>query len=246
MKTLRAVRLWLITLASGLTMPLLAQPRPAQIAIVLDQESPRFEPLIDAFQREIRGFFRPGEVVVLPPLVADGTVAGVTAVLTCAMEDPSVAVVVTLGSIGSHLLARSGPLTKPAIAAGVIDASWQGIAQRDGASGVRHLTYVDQSYPIGRTLADFHQLIPFRKLAVLLDRDLLDAIPQVRAGAAGLVTEVGAEAAIIPARDDAEAILRAIPADVDAVYLTPLPRMTDAGLTRLLAELSARRLPSLS
>jgi outer membrane protein TolC len=214
------------------------------VAVILDQESPRFAPQIAAFQREVRGFFRPGEIELLPPLTGDGTAAGVQALLGRTMADPSVTAVVTLGAIGSHLLARSRP-AKPSVAGIVIDAAWQGVSRQGDVSGVPNLAYVDQSYPVDRTLADFHRLIPFKRLAVILDRNLVQAIPQLEAGAAGLVRALGAEAVILAAASVKE-IFESLPAEVDAVYLTPLPGLTDAELSTLLAGLNARRLPTLS
>ena len=235
-----------VTMACYLVPPLAAQARPGRVAIVLDRESPRFQPLVDAFQREVLGFFRPGEVILLPPLSGNGTAAGVARVLDLALRDSTVSVVVTLGPIGSHLLARAGEPAKPAIAGVIIDGSWQDIPQRDGASGVRRLAYVDESYAVSTTLADFHRLIPFRKLAVLLDPELTAAIPQLESNASALVRATGAEAAIVRARGSADEILSALPGGVDAVYLAPLPAMTDAELARLVAGLNARRLPTLS
>lgn len=233
--------------ALALAPPAAAQRPVPRVALILDQESPRFQPLVDATRREIEGFFREGEVELLPPEAGDGTAAGVQAVLNRALRDSSVSVVVTLGPIGSHLLARSGPPAKPSIAGVVIDASWQNIPQRDGVSGVRHLTYVDQSYPVGNTLVDFHRLIPFRKLAIVLDRDQLQAIPPLKSSATRLVRDaVKAEAVVVPARDRADQVLAALPAGVDAVYLTPLPAMAEAEYARLLKELNTRRLPTLS
>ncbi len=117
------------------------------MVVILDQDVPRFKPLVDAFQQEIRAFMRADELVLLPPRAGDGSTAGVSRVLAAALRDPSVSVVIALGGISSHLLAHSGRLPKPAIAAMVIDAQWQGLPQVDGASGVRNLAYVDQSYP---------------------------------------------------------------------------------------------------
>ena len=231
---------------SVLASPLASQGRQARVAIVLDRDTPRFQPLVEAFQRELLGFFRPGEITLLPPMIGDGTASGVATVVERALGDSSVSVVVTLGSIGSHVLARSSDLPKPVIAGIVIDASWQGIPQRDGTSGVRNLAYVDESYSVSSTLADFHRLLPFHKLAVLLDRDLLQAIPQLKTNAATVVRAAGAEAAIVPTGSNPDEILAAIPAGSDAVYLTPLPAVSDDGLTRLLAGLNARRLPTLS
>ena len=91
-----------------LAAPLAAQGAPARVALVLDQDSPRFQPLVEQFQTEVRGFFRPGEITLLPPVAGDGSSAGIQRVLQRALGDSSVAVVVTLGGIGSHLLARAG------------------------------------------------------------------------------------------------------------------------------------------
>src|ERR671922_1488250 len=85
-------------LGTILVPPLAAQGTPVRVATVLDLDSPRFQPLVEAFQNEVRGFFRPGEVVLLPPVSGDGTAEGVGKVLQSALRDSSVGVVVTLGS----------------------------------------------------------------------------------------------------------------------------------------------------
>jgi outer membrane protein len=230
----------------GCVLPLHAQRPPARVALVLDEQSPRYQPLVSAFEQELRSFFRPGELELLPAQAGDGTSAGVEAVIDRAMADSTVSVVITVGGIGSHLLASMGPPAKPSIAAVVIDAVWQGLPQRDGSSGVRGLAYVDQSFPVANTLADFRRLIPFRKLALLLDRHLLEGIPQLRASAAAMVREVGSDAVVIPVSTRAEEALAQLPADVDAVYLTPLPVLPDAELQELIDGLNRRRLPVLS
>jgi hypothetical protein len=184
---------------------------------VLDQEAPRFGPQVAAFAREIQGFFRPGEIALLPPQAGDATAAGVRRALDRALNDSSVAAVVALGPIGSHLLARAGEPRKPAIAATIVDASWQGIPQKDGASGVRNLAYVDESYALSGAIADFHQMIPFHRMAILLDPELLRAVPELEANARGLVRAAGAEAVVAPAGGTADQVLAAGPAGPDGV-----------------------------
>jgi outer membrane protein TolC len=151
-----------------------------------------------------------------------------------------------LGAIGSHLLARGGVPSKPSIAVSVIDATWQDIPRRGGSSGVRRLVYLDHSYPVESTLRDFHRLIPFRRLAIVLDAGLLAAIPGLQPSAAAMVRGMGSDAAVVPARDEAAAILSALPVGTDAVYLTPLPGMSEAEYERLIAGINARRLPTLA
>ena len=234
----------LATLVPG--FPAVQLPGPARVVLILDQASPRFQPQVEAFQREILSFFRAGEIELLPPRAGDGSVAGLETVLRGALTDSSVSVVVTLGAIGSHLLARAGSPPKPAIAAMIIDAAWQSLPQRDGVSGVPRLAYVDQSYPVGSTIADFHLLIPFRKLGVLFDRDILRAIPTLDSSATALVRGAGGDAVVVPAGGRAAEIIAALPSGVDAVYLTPLPALSDAEFDLLLAGLAGRRLPTLS
>jgi outer membrane protein TolC len=242
---LRTLASWVVT-PCLLAASLAAQGRPARVALVLDQDLPRFQPRIADFEREVMGFFRPGEITLLPPVAGDGTAAGVTRVLDRTLRDSTVSVVVTVGPIGSHLLARAGEPARPVIAATIVDASWQEIPRRDGTSGVRNLAYVDDSYGVSSAIADFHLLIPFRRMAILLDPELLRAIPQLEANARELVRSAGADAAVVPARGNADQILASLPAGVDAVYLTSLPALTDVEGGRLIAGLKARRLPTLS
>jgi outer membrane protein len=242
MRTLAAC----VVTTSLLTGPLAAQAHPARVALVLDQQIPRFDSLVGAFQREILGFFRPGEIALDSPVAGDGTAAGVERVLQRTLRDSSLAAVVTLGPIGSHLLARAGEPLRPAIAASIVDATWQGIPRKDDASGVRRLTYVDDSYAVSGTIADFHRMLPFRRMAILLDPELLKAIPQLEANARDLVRATGADAAVVPARGNADQILAELPPGTDAVYLTVLPALSAEETGRLIAGLNARRLPTLS
>ena len=73
------------------------------------------------------------------------------------------------------------------------------------------------------TIAEFHRLIPFRRMAILLDPELLRAVPALEANARDLVRSTGADAVVVPARGTADQILAALPAGTDAVYLTVLP-----------------------
>jgi outer membrane protein TolC len=233
-------------LVCGVAASLPAQSAAPRVALVLDQQTAGSEPQVAAFQREIQGFFHPGEITLLPPVAGDGTGAGVTRVLQAAMRDSSAAVVVALGPIGSHLLAHAPERRKPAIAATIIDATWQGTPRKDGASGVRNLAYVDETYALSGTIADFRRIIPFRRMAILLDPELLRAVPGLDSNARALVRSAGADAEVVPARGTADQILAALPGGIDAVYLTVYPALSQAEMARLITGLAARRLPTLS
>src|SRR5690606_10425212 len=143
------------------------------------------------------------------------------------------------------LVARAGESDKPAIAATIVDAGWQGIPEKNGSSGVRRLAYVDESFAVSGTIAAFRRLVPFQRMAILLDPELLRAMPALEANARALVGAAGAEAVVVPARGTADQILAALPPGTDAVYLTVLPALGEAQSARLIAGLNARRLPTL-
>jgi outer membrane protein TolC len=105
---------------------------------------------------------------------------------------------------------------------------------------------VDGSYALSGAIADFHRMIPFRRMAILLDPELLRAVPELEANARALVRSAGAEAMVVPAGGTADQVLAALPAATDAVYLTPNPALGEAETARLIAGLGARRLPTLS
>lgn len=230
----------------GLVTPVAAQRAPARVAVVLDQESPRYGQMLDALRREAQGFFRTEEVTLVESVCGDGTPASIRHALDVALNDPQFSVVVALGPIGSHLLALGGSPAKPAIAGVLIDASWQKAPEKNGSSGVSRLTYVNQSYDVGRALDDFRRLIPFRKLAVVIDRQQLAAIPELQEQVTASVLAAGAQVTVVPADSSAGAILAAIPADVDAVFLAPLMQLGDGALAELLSGIKGRRLPTLA
>ncbi len=242
MNTLRACLVALV----GVVTPVAAQRVPARVAVVLDQEGPRAGAMLAALRHEVQGFFRPDEVALVEAECGDGSPSGIRRALEGAFRDPRVAAVVALGPIGSHILASSGSPAKPAIAGTMIDAAWQHAPEAHGSSGVPRLTYVSQSYDIGRALADFRRLVPFTRLAVVIQREQLRLIPSIEGEVKEAVQAAGATATIVAADSLASAIVAGVPSDVDAVFLAPLLQLNDADLASLLTGLNSRRLPTLA
>src|SRR6185436_12345908 len=85
-----------IILAYGLSIPLAAQAAAPRVALVLDQHTPGALAQVATLQREIEGFFRPGDITLLAPLAGDGTAAGVRRMLNRALGDSTVAAIVAL------------------------------------------------------------------------------------------------------------------------------------------------------
>ena len=179
---------------------------------------------------------------------ADNLADGIARALDRVLADDDVTIVVTLGLVASEMAARRTPAPKPVIAATVFDAHLQGFPESAGTSGVANLTYIASPAPgpVIRDLRRFQELATFSTAAMLVDEeaaatfaDLLDQVVETAA-------DLGITLEPVPVGETAASSLGRLPAEVDAVYVTPLARMA-AGEFELLAQgLADRRLPSFS
>lgn len=221
----------------------------ARVGVVLDGPSVSIDSVRMGFEREIGEFFSTGAGVEFPArarLTADYTAVGVAAAIDRLLADPNVDIVLALGPIGSNALAHRRSLAKPAIAALIVDARLQGLPVVDGTSGVRNLSYVDIAYPATRTLEVFRQVVPYRRLALLVHPAIPVAMPELAARIRQHAESLGASLTIVPVTASADEALRAIPADADAVYLGPVDQLSPPALDSLIRGINGRRLASFS
>jgi outer membrane protein TolC len=68
------------------------------------------------------------------------------------LADPDVDLVLTLGVIASHEIAKKANLTKPVIAPFVLDPKMQGIKIKEGASGIKNLNYIHTPFTSKNTI----------------------------------------------------------------------------------------------
>ena len=253
MSTLRSL-VCLLTLCLSVPQPTPGQQRqrrPARVAVLLDGHGPFPDSLYAEFRREITAFFGTGAIapVDLPPdavVYGDWTASSAAAALDRLLADPAVDVVLALGPIGSSELGHRTSLPKPAIAALIIDAELQDLPAREGTSGVRNLTYINVAYSALRTLQLFHEILPFRKLAVLIHPGVAEAVPKLLARAAQQASALGVTLTLVPVTTSAAGALQAIPPDADAVYVTPLEQLPENAVDSVISALNGRRLPTFS
>lgn len=243
---------WSLVVALALVLAASAahpQAVPTRIGVLLDGPSTYTRSVLAEFEREIAEFFGADVAIVFPAhLVREGdwTAPGAQAGLDGLFADPDVAVILALGPIGSHELARRTVVPKPAIAALVVDAAIQQLPVRDGVSGVHNLAYVDVAYSAARSLELFHELVPFDTLGVLIHGGVLQAIPQLAVFAEREARDAGVALQFLPVAASAAEVLGTLPASLDAVYLAPLEQLPEAGLDSLISGLVARRLATLA
>lgn len=229
--------------------PAAAQNPVIHVGLILDGPSERNAALQNEFQKQITEFFGSEYDVRFTPentLAGDWTVAGVRAAVDRLLADKDVEFILALGPISSNDIALRSNLPKPAIAAIVVDGALQNFPKKDGASGVKNLNYLDEAYSVTRTIKAFQQVVAFKKLVVFHNPGVLEAIPQLRERAQQEVQALGAQLEFVPVMTSAATALQVLPADADAVYISPLLEITRKEFDILVAGINQRRLPSFS
>jgi outer membrane protein TolC/ABC-type uncharacterized transport system substrate-binding protein len=241
------VRWWVLVCCFA--APTTALGEPSHVGIVLDGASAYTDSVRAAFVREIAAYFGRAQTVDFPArhvIAADWTQQGAAAAIDQLLARQDVDIIVALGPVGSNVLAHRHPLAKPAIAALVVDASLQRLPVESGTSGVRNLNYVNVAYTAMRTLQLFHDVVPFRSLAVLIRPGLFEEIPELDARGRAIADSLAASITFVPVTTSAASALAALPPNADAAYLGPAEQLSEAGLDSLIRGLRARRLPTFS
>ncbi|MEZ4485085.1 MAG: TolC family protein [Syntrophotaleaceae bacterium] len=241
--------IWLVGLLLVLAVALPAAAQPLRVGIVLDGPWAGNEPLLELFKDEILALTS-GEFQVRFPedkiAIGDWSLGGVQRAADRLFNDPQVDLLLAIGVLTSQDLATRGPLPKPTVAPFTVDPEVQNYPLKETASGVANFCYLASPSPIRRDLQTFSELFPFRHLAILSHRAHLEAIPALREEIRAELGRQGIQMTSIPVDSSAAEALAALPAGIDAVYVTPLQRLPQEQFQLLVQGLKERRLPSFS
>lgn len=167
---------------------------------------------------------------------------------TQAFADPSVDIVMAIGSMSSTVLSFWGSYPKPSIAAIIIDREIQKAPlTQEGTSGVDNFAYVQSPFDIKRDIQTLYKLRPFKKLGVLGAGIVRSYIPNFGSLFAGLTKELNADYSFLDIKPTISETLAAIPEDIDAVYVLPLfDELSASDITALFNGLNQKSLPNLA
>ncbi len=244
----RAVCARILCTLAALALVSVAAARDIRVAVVIDGAAGRQVFPVAAIEREIANVAAPETRIVLPAdkrFVGDWSLGGAATELERALADRDVDVVITLGILASQQAARRGSLPKPVIAPLVIDPILQDYPLAEGRSGRHNFAYVADFQSVANEVRAFHDIVKFRHLVALVDDSLLGALPRLRAKATELAAALQVRIDIVRVGADVEAVLAALPAGADAVYVTPV-RFDEAQVRELARGLAARKLPTFS
>lgn len=237
----------LVIAAAFLIVNAHAQEKRVRIGVIMDGPWQRNDAIVELFQSEIRALLAGEFQAEFPPehqIVANWSLEGVIDGLNRLLRAPDVDIVLGMGVIASNEISRWGPLPKPVIAPFVLDAAVQGLPMRDGTSGVKNLAYVSLPSTVGRDIRAFRELVPFTRMAILLNKIYIDSNPNLLANIQRQVAEFDIEPVLIPVGHSADEVFAALPADIEAVYVAPLIHLPAGELDRIVQGLIERQLPS--
>ncbi len=161
-----------------------------------------------------------------------------------ALKDNRSDMILALGVLSSHYIARKRSFPKPVIAAAVINPKMQKIPFKNGTSGKYNLTYVSGLQTLDKDIQTIHEIMPVKKVAVLIDAILLKNTPEVGRYIKRKFVYNKIEIELIPINNDIETSVSKISDDVDFVYVTPLFQQSSKQKIELYKALAAKELPS--
>ncbi len=162
------------------------------------------------------------------------------------LADKDVDLVLTLGVIASHEIATRKKLEKPVIAPFVLNPQIQGIPLQDGESGKKNLSYIHTPFTSLNTLKDFQHVVEFSTMTYLINTLYLETIPALGENIKSLCDQLGIKVHILEVEESIEAVLKNIPAETEAVYVSPVLHLKDSEYDHLIKTLKVRKLPSFS
>lgn len=220
-----------------------------RVGMVVDGPWQRNQEIREMIQDEIRNLTI-GEFDVRFPedkfINANWSLSGVRNALDKLLADPDVDFVLAMGVVASASVSTRGSLPKPVIAPFVIDADIQGLPSKDGASGVKNLCYLAIPSTIKRDLQVFLEIVPFKKLGILVNPIYYEALPTLQIRIKEAVNYLGVDPEIIPVQSVSNAVNKMIADNVEAAYFAPLIHLPSDDFDRLISLLIENKLPSFS
>ncbi len=245
----------LLTVLSLLFLLVLLTPVCSQSA--LSKKEIRIGILLDAEKKETSGLIRRLESEITNLLKTKYTVKiEETDILRCKwsidcikrnyqklVKDAHIDIVVGLGALNGAVLTRWTVYPKPVIVVGVIDPGLQKIPiTPEKTSGVHNLTYLMMPQSLDADLDTFHRLYPYKRIALIEDRHLLEIIPKDNR-LANILAKKGVTLLQI-AVDSIDTAVDDLVENVDAVLIGNLYRFENDDRAKFIEKVNARKLPT--
>ncbi|MCX6279434.1 MAG: efflux RND transporter permease subunit [Bacteroidetes bacterium] len=227
--------------------PLEFNMQKVRIAMVFDGEARVNTLYRSTMEKEIKSLMA-GQVEVVfaepPAFTGQWSLESVKAINDKLLADKNVDIIVSLGVLATHDLCHRKNITKPVIAAPVLNRVLQDIPFTHGSSGINNLTYIQLKPSIENEFAEMKKIANFDNLSIVVSADYLDILNPGRRPFTNFDTINGVRMNLIRGDTSAAEIIKALPKETNAVYLEALYKMSEVQFSALIDSLNARKLPT--
>jgi outer membrane protein TolC/ABC-type uncharacterized transport system substrate-binding protein len=226
----------------------LSTPLPTiRIGIVRDGPEARYRDNTSLLKKEIQELIADKYQIQFPPdkdIHGNWTASEIKRAINTLLAAPDIDIVITMGMNASYEICRRTKLPKPVIAPYIINANMQKLPLKpDGTSGVNNLCYINAYKSFENEVRLFQTITPFKHLAVLVSSLALQIQPYIPEYSKRIGDELGITIEPVPVADSAHEAL-ALEENIDAVYVSPLMRVSDEEFQKIVKGLTDKRIPS--
>lgn len=228
-----------------LALPAMAQ-QPVTVAVIEDGAPDRLflqqQQYIDEFLTLTASEFD----VRIRRFTGAWTKESIIAAIDDAYADPDVELVLMTGLVANQLAATRREFEKPTFLPILLDVELLVDDAGDSTPKIPNLNYLAAYADFSRDLDILASIAPYRKLGLMVDAAVAEAIPGLRQRAADISSEQGIELVMVVHDGVDHDIMRGVPEDTDAIMMAALPRMPRDDYQRLIDDINAAGLPSYS
>ncbi|NOX70663.1 MAG: TolC family protein [Gammaproteobacteria bacterium] len=159
---------------------------------------------------------------------------------------PEIDMLLVTGFVANQIAAAKGSYPKPTFLPTIVDTGLLPVAAVVGSSGIPNLNYLAAYADFSNDLDILTRIVPYKKLVLFVDKELASAIPELRERAYAASAAKGVELIVIMHDGIDHALMKRIPTDTDAIFVSGLPRMPNEKFDLLIDSINDAELPSYS
>ncbi len=225
--------------------PVAAQQR-FDVAVIYDGSEDRLAGQRRTYVDELLALTEDEFDVRIQAFRGEWTEESIEAAFAAAYENPEIDMVLVTGFIASQLGTQRTEYPKPTFLPLILDPGLLMKPPSEGKSGIPNLSYLLIYANFGDDLDSIAELVDVDKVALLIDVELFDAIPQLRVSANAICEERGIE--LVPITHDGvdHKLAERVPDGTDAIFVSGLPRMPKDAFLSFVDAINERGLASYS
>jgi len=216
--------------------------KPRTVAFIADGEDNIVKEAIECIEKELTALIENRyPITYIDDVFGEYDAKVIRQKLDTLLREEKVDLIIVVGMMTGLVVLDERDLPKPVILTDVYDIDVFSMPFKDGTSGRKNLTYLATKGKLENDIKTFKELVPFKKLHVLIDREYVDTVKKVLRDAGDIETEV----VFVEYGRTAEETLAELDKELDtenveAFYLTPSDLFTGGYRHELITGLDAR------